>query len=134
MATPININGCWNSVFVNDGGGTSTVLVHDNFYGDITLISSTVGFAAGSVPLNTDSMNPYYKNIYLSSVNDLFNNYTGADNNSLTLTDNNWRLAATSSFSVKTGGYISPFGGAYTTDRAGSTRTAPWSMGAYEYE
>jgi hypothetical protein len=54
----------------------------------------------------------------------------GTDDNLSTTDDNNWRLLGTTPASVTQGGVdLSAW---FTTDRAGVTRTAPWTIGAYK--
>lgn len=63
------------------------------------------------------------------SVDPLFADLDGEDNNIRTMADNNWHLTATSPILVRQGGIsLSEF----SIDRDGATRTAPWSIGAYE--
>ncbi len=61
----------------------------------------------------------------------LFVNQTGSDGVEGTLNDNDWRLSASTPTSVTQGGQdLSATIG--TSDMDGSTRSSPWSMGAYE--
>ena len=57
-------------------------------------------------------------------------NQNGLDGNILTSLDNDWRLSATSDVLLQTGGLTLLD---LSDDFAGSSRTAPWSLGAYEY-
>ena len=62
-----------------------------------------------------------------------FVNKNGPDGNINTMEDNDWRLQPSSPINVRQGGLDgSAEGWGFTTDKDGVTRTAPWSMGAYE--
>lgn len=58
----------------------------------------------------------------------LFVDRDGPDNNKATMDDNDWHLSITSPTAVG-GQNLSTI---FTTDKDGITRTAPWSIGAYE--
>ncbi len=63
------------------------------------------------------------------SVDPLFADLDGADNNIRTMADNDWHLTAASPISVRQGGLsLSEF----SIDLDEATRTTPWSIGAYE--
>jgi len=49
-----------------------------------------------------------------------------------TMGDNDWRLTASSPTEVTQGGL--DLSAEFTTDKDGVTRTAPWSIGAYEQD
>jgi hypothetical protein len=55
----------------------------------------------------------------------------GADNDLTTTDDNDWRLLGTAPASVTQGGV--DLSAQFTTDLAGVTRSAPWTIGAYEF-
>jgi len=75
------------------------------------------------------------------SVDPLFEDIDGTDNDITTMDDNDWHLTFSSPTSVTTGGLDGgPLGEdfGFTTDKDGTTRTGNnttgWSMGAYEYD
>jgi hypothetical protein len=69
------------------------------------------------------------------SADPLFADPDGADDDALTMADNDWHLTASSPATVTQGGL--DLSAQFTTDMDGVTRTAvegAWSMGAYEYD
>jgi len=64
--------------------------------------------------------------------NPFFADIDGPDDDINTMDDNDWHLSASTPPSVYEGGY--DLSDEYTTDRDGTERTAPWSIGAYEYD
>lgn len=64
------------------------------------------------------------------SADPLFADLDGADNNVRTMADNDWHLTGSSPLSVRTGGLN--LSASFTVDKDNASRTAPWSIGAYE--
>jgi hypothetical protein len=129
-----NIDGCWNSLFVDAGSGSSCVLVYDTTSGDINSIDEFVDFGYGNHRL---SDNPNYMNSYKSGTSGLFVSYGGSDGDYRTLTDNNWRLSSSAPAEALTGALTESQPNIdFTDDFYGYDRTlnSTWSMGACEYQ
>ena len=65
------------------------------------------------------------------ALNPVFTDADGADNDANTLLDNDYSLNSGTPAGVTGGGRDNS--GLFTTDFVGTTRTTPWSIGAYEY-
>ncbi|MEW6681293.1 MAG: right-handed parallel beta-helix repeat-containing protein [Nitrospirota bacterium] len=77
---------------------------------------------------------PYGRNNV--SIDPQFADRDGPDHQITSMEDNDWHLTASSHASVTQGGLdlSAAFTAAFPTDQDGTTRTAPWSMGAYELD
>lgn len=95
----------------------ATALYRDELTTDITTISDVNNLA------NTDSSG----NI---SIDPMFVDRDGADNDLTTFADNDWRLSAGTPVSVSEGGL--DLSAEFELDLEGKARTVPWSIGAYE--
>jgi len=107
----------------NDFYNCGTGLYYDDWATSVTALSTTI--TTGDDPDNSllDRGNV--------AVNPMFNDEDGAGNNISYITDNDWSLSASSPASVIEGGLdLSVY---FTDDKDGTSRTTPWSIGAYEY-
>jgi hypothetical protein len=106
-----------------DGTGCAANDVCNTSIANVNLAANTTQGAAGSASANV-------------SVDPVFADIDGADNDINTMGDNDWHLSAGSPASVKAGGLNGiDQGWSFTTDKDGVTRPAsgnPWSIGAYE--
>jgi hypothetical protein len=108
-----------------DGTGCATNDVCNTNIANVNVVANTTQGVAGSASGNV-------------SVDPVFADIDGADNDINTMDDNDWHLSAGSPVGVKTGGLNgldqNP-AWTFTTDKDGVTRPAsgnPWSIGAYE--
>ncbi|MFC1524468.1 Ig-like domain-containing protein [Thermodesulfobacteriota bacterium] len=110
------------SVRNNDFYFCVTGLYYDEFLTNITGLSTSLSTGEGSETLTT------WNNV---AANPAFTDEDGSGNSIANMTDNDWTLNASSPASV-TGGSLN-LSAYFTYDKDGTTRTIPWSIGAYEY-
>ncbi len=83
----------------------------------------------GDVNTLTDIINGMGGNV---SVDPVFVDIDGADDDITTMDDNDWHLTGSTTTDISTGGLN--LSADFTTDKDGVTRTDPWSMGCYEFD
>jgi len=102
----------------NDAGSDPAVFKNNNLFGCPVLFRDE-----GTIDIST-----------ISGVNALLVTSSSGNisSNSALNAASDYRLSASSPITVTQGGL--DLSAAFTTDKAGATRTTPWSMGAYEYD
>jgi len=130
-----------NNIVFNSGSGT-TVCINESDNGTDTIQNNDLFDCGDYLYVNTLSSQFFTDISDLNtmqpqaggniSMNAVFVDADGPDNNINTMADNDWHLSSSSPAGVTQGGL--DLSADFTTDKDGVTRTVPWSMGAYEQD
>jgi len=119
---------------ITGGAGTATTSYCINLVGTgFTTVSTNnlTGCATAAYFNNGAADTTIMTGLGNIAVPNSFVSEAGADGLIGTMADNNWRLSAGSDALLRTGG--TDLSATFTDDLTGAARSAPWSMGAYEF-
>ncbi len=129
-----------NIIFISGTGWNCSIVENPDNGKYVQAIENNDLWNTGSTELYEDYLGNPYNDIvnvnvlsYASGnvdINPIFEDIDGADDDAATMEDNDWHLNDNSPSSVTQGGIN--LSSEFTKDKDDVTRTAPWSMGAYE--